>query len=291
MPSVPPPKAYGDPPPGAASPSEEPGARLWTAPAAVLLGLGIGVIATIIVEVVGQAFGSNLSHPSPAVSLIGDVVFDISFVVAALYFAVLGGMRRPADFGYRKTPLRLGIIAVAVAGAGYYALSWVYATVLNLHGNDKLPNELGVNKHTAALIGAAVFVCVIAPIAEEFFFRGFLFGVLRRMRVMLGGRDVGVWIAALITGLLFGLAHLGSASPKFLVPLGFLGFVLCMVRWRTGSLYPCMALHSLNNCLALGVNQVHWSAPEILALMVGSLSTIAVITGPLAVRNRESIGR
>ena len=101
-----------------------------------------------------------------------------------------------------------------------------------------------------------MFVCVIAPIAEEFFFRGFVFGALRRMHVVIAGRNIGVWIAAVITGILFGLAHTGSASPQYLVPLGFLGFVLCLVRWRTGSLYPCMALHSINNSLALGVNQL-----------------------------------
>jgi membrane protease YdiL (CAAX protease family) len=286
MRSIPPPEAFGEPPP----PAAEPGARLWTAPAALLLGLGIGVFATILVEIIGQAFGSSLSHPSPAVSLVGDLVFDLSFVVAALYFSPLAGLRWPAGFGYRKTRVGRAIAAVAVAGVGYYALTWVYATLLHLHGPDKLPNELGVNKHTAALIGATVFVCAIAPMAEEFFFRGFLFAVLRRMRVVVGGRDIGVWIAALITGMLFGLAHLGSASPKFLVPLGFLGFVLCMIRWRTGSLYPCMALHSLNNCLALGVNQLHWNAAEILALMVGSLAVIAAVTGPLALRDRSPVG-
>ena len=97
---------------------------------------------------------------------------------------------------------------------------------------------------------------MIAPIAEEFFFRGFVFGALRRMDVVIAGRNIGVWIAAIITGILFGLAHTGSASPQYLVPLGFLGFMLCIVRWRTGSLYPCMALHSINNSLALGVNQL-----------------------------------
>jgi uncharacterized protein len=54
------------------------------------------------------------------------------------------------------------------------------------------------------------------------------------------------------------------------------------VRWRTGSLYPCMALHSFNNSLALGVNQLNWSAGAIVALIVGSLLVIAAITLPLA---------
>jgi membrane protease YdiL (CAAX protease family) len=123
---------------------------------------------------------------------------------------------------------------------------------------------------------------VVAPIAEETFFRGFVFGSLRRWRVVIAGRDVGTWLAAIITGILFGLAHTGSANPQYLVPLGFLGFVLCIVRWRTGSLYPCMALHSFNNSLALGVNELHWSPIGILGLMVSSMLVIAATTFPLA---------
>jgi membrane protease YdiL (CAAX protease family) len=31
-----------------------------------------------------------------------------------------------------------------------------------------------------------------------------------------------------------------------------LGIVLCLVREKTGSLYPCIAIHALNNSLAYG---------------------------------------
>jgi uncharacterized protein len=155
---------------------------------------------------------------------------------------------------------------------------------VHLHGSDKLPSELGAGKSTVALAAAGVFVCVIAPVAEEFFFRGFLFGALRRWRLVIAGRDLGTWVAAVITGILFGLAHTGSASSQYLIPLGFLGFVLCLVRWKTRSLYPCIGLHSINNSLALGVNQLHWNAGEILALILGSLVVIVAATGPLAAR-------
>lgn len=127
-----------------------------------------------------------------------------------------------------------------------------------------------------------MFVCVIAPIAEEFFFRGFLFGVLRRWRISVAGHQIGVWVAAAVTGILFGLAHTGSAAPQFLIPLAVLGFILCLVRWQTGSLYPCMALHSVNNALAMGINQFHWTVGGILALMAGSLLVIGAVTGPFA---------
>jgi membrane protease YdiL (CAAX protease family) len=174
--------------------------------------------------------------------------------------------------------------AVVAGGISYYVITAIYASALHLHGNEKLPKELGVSKSSVALIAATIFVCVVAPIAEEFFFRGFLFGALRRMRIELAGRELGTWVAAIITGILFGLAHLGSAPFHYLIPLGFLGFVLCLLRWRTRSLYPCMALHSINNSLALGVTQLHWTGGEVVALIAGSLLVIAAVTGPLADR-------
>jgi membrane protease YdiL (CAAX protease family) len=239
-------------------------------------------VATVLVELFAQAGGSSLSHPSPAVSIVADIVFDLGFVAAALYVASLRGRPRALDFGFWWPGLRVTIKAVLIAGIGYYVVTELYASAIHLHGTDKLPSELGVNKSTAALVAASVFVCVIAPICEEFFFRGFFFGALRRWRIVIGGRNIGTWVAAVITGLVFGLAHTGSASSVYLIPLGFLGFVLCLVRWRTGSLYPCIALHSINNSLALGVNQLSWNAPEILGLMAGSLLVVAAITGPFA---------
>ena len=247
-----------------------------------MLGFAFALLGTIIVEVAGSAFGSNINHPTPAVNIVADYVFDAAFVVAALYFVFIGGRPEASDFGYRKVKLRVGLTAAVAAGVGYYLVTWGYGELFNITGKDKLPNELGVQHHTAALVGATVFVCVVAPMAEEFFFRGFFFGTLRKMNVTVNGRQVGTLIAALITAFLFGLAHTGSASPQYLVPLGFLGFVLCLVRWRTGSLYPCMALHSFNNCLALGVNQEHWTAPEIVALTAGAWAVIGLVTLPLS---------
>ncbi len=216
-------------------------------------------------------------------TLIGDLVFDLSFVGAALYFAALHGRPRAADFGFRRISLKLAAASVLIAGISYYVITALYSSLVRLHGNDKLPSELGVGKSTVALAAAGLFVCVIAPIAEEFFFRGFLFGVLRRMRIEIAGRQLGPWVAAVLTGILFGLAHTGSASSQYLIPLGFLGFVLCLVRWKTGSLYPCIALHSINNSLALGLNQLGWRGVfEIGGLIVGSLLVIAALTGPLS---------
>ena len=289
MSSIPPPRVT--PPPSVPPPQPEPAADheaevpwpIWTAPAAVLTGLLVGVFGSVLVAGIGAAAGS--SKNSPAVNLISDFVFDVGFVLTALYFASLRRRARPADFGYRRIAVMLGIGAVLAGGIGYYVVTAIYQALVHLHGTDKLPQSLGVGSSTAALVGAAVFVCVVAPIAEEFFFRGFIFGGLRRMHVVIGGQDIGTWLAAVITGILFGLAHTGSASAQYLIPLGFLGFVLCLVRWRTRSLYPCMALHSVNNSLALGVNQLHWDAGAIVALLAASVTVVGAITLPLAGRS------
>jgi membrane protease YdiL (CAAX protease family) len=257
-------------------------APLWIAPAALLVGLCVAIVVSVLVYALGSAFGSSTAHPTPAVSLLASLVFDLAFVASALYFTVVRRGWRPSDFGYRTVGWGLGVTAFVIGGVLYYLVTLLYAAALHLHGTDKLPTSFGVHRSTVAMLGTAAFVCVVAPICEEFFFRGFLFSVLSRMHVSLAGRELGPWLAAVIVALLFGLAHTGSvSSSQYLVPLAFLGFVLCLMRWWTGSLYPCMALHSFNNCLAMAV-LLNWSLGEAVALLVASWATIALVTGPLA---------
>ena len=274
------------PSPRASSPPvERPPWPLWTAPTAVILGLMFGVLGEIVVDAVAHAGGASLNHPGPAANIIGDVVFDLCFVIAALWLiGWQGGRPRAADFGYRRVRPATAVKAFLLGAAGYYGLTAIYGSLLALHQKDKLPSDLGVTHSTAALVAASVFVCAIAPMAEEFFFRGFMFGALRNLPVRLRGRDLGPWVAAVLVGILFGFAHLGSAPAEYLVPLGFLGFVLCLIRWRTGSLYPCMALHSANNALALGVQTLDWSALAIVGLVVASWLVIAAVTSSLGAR-------
>jgi membrane protease YdiL (CAAX protease family) len=254
----------------------------WTAPAAILVGLGIGVLFDVLLGAFAQAAGSSLTHPTPAVSLIGDFLFDISFVVAAVWMVARQARIRAQDFGYRIPALKPALAAFLAAGGAYYVLTYFYGKLFSLHGADKLPSELGVHRSSAALAGAAVFVCVVAPICEEFFFRGFLFGAIRSLR--------GPWPAAIVTAVLFGLVHAGSASAQYLIPLGVFGFALAMVRWKTDSIYPGMALHSLNNALALGVNDLKWSAIAIVGLAVGGILTIYGITIPISGGARVAAG-
>jgi membrane protease YdiL (CAAX protease family) len=185
---------------------------------------------------------------------------------------------RPSEFGFRRFPVVRVLWLLPVIAVVYFIGTALYASLLSLHGREQLPSGLGRPSDTAAMIGVGVFVTVIAPIAEEFFFRGFIFGVLRSW---LASRPWGPWAAAMITGVLFGVAHAGSAAAKYLVPLAYLGFLLCILRWKTGSLYPGMALHSVNNALAFGIDELHWDAAKVALMAVGAVAAITLIAGPL----------
>ena len=74
---------------------------------------------------------------------------------------------------------------------------------------------------------------------------------------------------------MFGAVHAGSAPALDLVPLAALGFGLCLLYRYTGSLYPCIVAHSLNNSIAFAsLEGWGWQAP---VLMVASLVGIGAL--------------
>jgi CAAX protease family protein len=92
---------------------------------------------------------------------------------------------------------------------------------------------------------AAVFV---APFCEEVFFRGFVFPGLRR--------KMPVALAIVTSALLFAVAHADIGSFAVLLVIGLL---LAFVCWRSGSIWPGMPLHMLNNGIgAISILLVMW---------------------------------
>jgi membrane protease YdiL (CAAX protease family) len=85
-----------------------------------------------------------------------------------------------------------------------------------------------------------VFAVAIAPLAEEFLFRFFLYGVLKRYF----GRFVGITVNAL----LFAAAH--THFPSF-APLFILGSCFTIAYEWSGSILVAMTMHSLFNSLTL----------------------------------------
>jgi membrane protease YdiL (CAAX protease family) len=248
----------------------------WTSVAALFAGLVLTVIGSAIVAVASGTTGS-LNDPPPGVNIALTLFQNIALVGAAVGFAcLLGGRPRAADFGLVRPPnVRRAVGLLVAVWVGFYVLSAIWVTALNLHETQQLPDRLGADKSTINLLAVVVLITVVAPLGEELFFRGYFFGSLRNWR--------GVWPAAIATGVIFGLIHAGSAPAGFLVPLGFFGFGLCLLYHYSGSLYPCIALHALNNSIALGAT-LHWSweIPVVMvASVIGSLTVAALLSRAL----------
>jgi uncharacterized protein len=243
----------------------------WTAAAALIGGLVLAAVGSLVVDLPAVVLGVHISssHTPPGIEIADTIVQDIAFVLAAVYCAHIGGRvvrawqfgLRPPGAGWRRAGSLIVLLLVV-----FIVLSAIWSAVFHPE-EEKLLETLGSNEGTALLLLSAGLTCVVAPICEEFLFRGYMFTALRSWR--------GTLPAALITAVMFGGVHAGSAPALDLVPLAGLGFGLCLLYRYTGSLYPCIAAHSLNNSIAFAVLEGWgWQAP---VLMIGALATIAML--------------
>lgn len=106
------------------------------------------------------------------------------------------------------------------------------------------PDEVQNVGFSTFLIGgdriiAFITLVVVAPIAEELIFRGWLYGKLRR--------QLSMPIAIFLVSLLFGLVH-GQWNVG--VNVFALSVVLCGLREITGTIYSGILVHILKNAVA-----------------------------------------
>lgn len=89
------------------------------------------------------------------------------------------------------------------------------------------------------LLLALLLGSMVAPLAEEIFFRGFIYAGLR-------SRWGTVW-GMIASSLVFALAHL---SPSVILPVFLMGVILAFVYAYSGSLWPAIFLHGVMNGMA-----------------------------------------
>jgi hypothetical protein len=241
------------------------------APVALIGGLVLAAVGGLVVDLPAIALGAKLTttHTPPGIAIADTFVQDVAFVVSAVFCAQLGGRAvhawqlglRPPRVGWRRAA---GMIVALIVL--FIVVNVIWGALFN-PGKEKILEQLGSNENAALLLLSAALTCVVAPIAEEILFRGFIFTALRSWR--------GTIPAATITGVLFGAVHAGSAPVLDLVPLAALGFGLCLLYRYSGSLYPCIVAHSLNNSIAFAsLEGWGWQTP---VLVVAALATIAAL--------------
>jgi membrane protease YdiL (CAAX protease family) len=273
-PTAPPPQRPERPESTAVVPADGPGWRWWMAPAALAIGLVAPISVVIVLAIAGVSVDSG-SDDGPA-AIILTAAQDLAFIGAALFMARQAGRIRLGDFGLRPTRFWRALGWAAVAAVAYLVFASIWnALVAGGQHQDDVFKELGVHRGSTLGIGVlALLICVLAPIAEEFLFRGFCFEALRP--------SLGVGGAALAVGAVFGAVHVTSTPAVLLVELAFLGFVLCLLRWKTGSLYPCIGLHAVNNSVSYGA-LLGWGW-QIVPLTLGSLALLVLVLRPIGAR-------
>ncbi|HET9029399.1 MAG TPA: CPBP family intramembrane glutamic endopeptidase [Candidatus Aquilonibacter sp.] len=183
-------------------------------------------------------------HPPIVPLLVANVIGEGLPVLIVLLALPAVSKRSYAELGFAFPNLRqigisiLGMIAMTIVVSGGASL----AESLSHQKHEQLVVELGRqalhDPHTAWFF--ILFAVVIAPFMEETIFRLFVFN--------LGRRYGGFWPGAILSGVLFGLAHWDPFASPALV-LG--GIILCAIYARTRNAFASMITHGLFNGLTI----------------------------------------
>ncbi len=212
--------------------------------------IGGFLLVVIVPPLLVLPFDPHIGNPdkaSDAGILATQALFDIFLMAVAI------GMASGWRFSLRQALGRLGVRRFEPSAIGwtfavlgiYYAGAIAFSAIVVQPKQEDIGKELGVcNPGVGIAIVAILAVVVLAPIAEELFFRGFFFAGLRSRW--------SLWPSALLSGAIFGLVH-APTGPTAAIPLAGLGVGLAWLYNKTGSIWPCMLAHFLNNALAISV--------------------------------------
>jgi len=206
----------------------------------VMIAAGTMLTGTIIVAIFDPELETTAARNA------AQLVVALSLIGTALGFALFDARGRLKEaFG------KLGLGGhVALAAIGLAVLAWfsyiLFAGMLSpllQPDQEDVTRELGTDKESLGSIAVAAFLIVLAaPLSEELFFRGFMFGGLRR--------SMSLWPAALVSAVVWGLLHLGGGNIGVAIQLALFGVILAWLYERSGTLWAPVLAHTINNTIA-----------------------------------------
>jgi membrane protease YdiL (CAAX protease family) len=225
-----------------AQPSSVPGWRPWHATLASLLIFVTGQLALGFMLV---ALGIDLDSLTTSGHIGIGIVSSLISVGLAFWFAGWFGPAPSRRLGFVKPPpatLALIGLAMLIFIFGSAILSLVVDSLWpGFEAEQEQDIGLGLLSSQWQYVGTFILLVILAPISEEIVFRGILFA---------GWRSLGFGPAAVVSSLLFGLAHW---QPNVALATAVLGWLLAYLYERTGSLWAPIGLHSVKNALAFAL--------------------------------------
>jgi membrane protease YdiL (CAAX protease family) len=229
------------------------GGRPWNLGITLLLSLAIiaGFLAAQVATALALVIGATVAERPDFVAeletgeqglflaVAAIVACPVAVGLVALFVALRRGISLVEYLALKPVPLT-GMLRWLVALAGLVVASDLLTLLID---RPIVPNVM-VEAYRTVYFPPLIWLALIvaAPLSEELFFRVFLFkGILHSP---LGG--VG---AVLITSALWAVIHL--QYDWYGMTLIFLsGLLVGYSRWRTGSIWPPLAMHALMNTLA-----------------------------------------
>jgi membrane protease YdiL (CAAX protease family) len=213
-------------------------------------GLPEAIVAGALIFLFLRAIGASVSRSSVELNardLLANLIFTVVMVLFIATFLKLRGIDLSSAAGFfRLNFLRAVSMGTILLLAAYPLIALSEAVTQSLFGSGSSKQnvvELFSGSRTIEQrIMIIVFAVAIAPVVEEFLFRFFLYGVLKRYF----GRFLGITVNAL----LFAAAH--THFPSF-VPLFVLGSCFTIAYEWSGSILVAMTMHSLFNTVSLTV--------------------------------------
>ena len=201
------------------------------------LAIACNLLYQLLVSVLVLAFHIQLEFDFTAFLLVQTFLPIVVAGGVLLFAGKRGGATLPSVFSLRKPgtwDLQVGIVlGVAVCFSSGF-LNELFSRALNeigIHNGLNLPAA----PNTFGLVLFCFVLCVLPAISEELVFRGAITSYLSAEKTS---------TVCLISGALFALMHMNLAQMlnAFLV-----GMFLTLITLRTGSIFPAMAIHFVNN--------------------------------------------
>ena len=211
-------------------------------------GLPEAILAAVLVSLLLRGISASVSRPSAQVDardLFANLLLTFALVLFIVAFLRFRGFDLSSLGGFFKISfLRVLSTGTILLFFAYSLISLSELITQRLFGSGSSKQSIvelfSGSRTIEQRIMIIVFAVAIAPVVEEFLFRFFLYGVLKRYF----GRFLGLTVNAL----LFADAH--THLPSF-VPLFILGSCFTIAYEWSGSILVSMTMHALFNSVSL----------------------------------------
>jgi len=205
------------------------------------------ILAAMALAFAGSFVMALLVSPSKPITLPQTVLLSLpmwaAYIGVPLVVTARKGSGPRAELGWSIQPLDVPI-GLAFGVAGQLVLPILYRLVVNAETLDRLDDparELADSAATtAAKLLLVIAVVLVAPIAEELFFRGLIQRAI--------GRRLPMVAAVVVTAAIFALMHFQNLQLAGLVVAGLIFGGLAAWRGRLG---PAIVAHMAFNGIAV----------------------------------------